>query len=189
MLIAVSGKARAGKDTFGAAIGKASFKKYNKCIHMQSFAHKLKKIAMDTFSLSYEQVNGAAKEIVDPRWGQTGRSILQKLGTAYRGIYDSYWIDVVLNACKASDEIYVITDCRYKNEADAVRAAGGIVVRINRPDEFRGVVTDPTHASEVDLDDYPYFYSVIENNREIEYLDEVAEKLLDKLFEEKNNGD
>lgn len=187
MLIAISGKARAGKDTLGSVMQKIGSEAFNKDIKLVSFAYKLKKIAMDNFYLSDEQVNGSLKEQEDPRWGYiTPRAILQKLGTSYREIYPNYWIDAVISDYKRDEsQCFVITDCRYKNEANAVIKAGGIVVRVNRPDIYRGKVTDPTHGSEVDLDDFQMFYDVVDNSKSIEDLVIPATKILyNQLYEE-----
>jgi hypothetical protein len=45
----------------------------------------------------------------------------------------------------------VVTDCRYGNEAEALKAAGFILVRIKRPD----LVSTDTHDSENDLNAFP----------------------------------
>lgn len=67
-----------------------------------------------------------------PRW------TLQLWGTEYRRRskygYDSYWLDQVAALSAAnSDTRYVITDVRFKNEADWVENQGGILIRVRRP--------------------------------------------------------
>lgn len=68
-----------------------------------------------------------------PRW------TLQIWGTEYRrrGRYgvDSYWLDIVTALVKANPQrAHVITDVRFRNEAQFVRAMGGVLVRIRRPE-------------------------------------------------------
>lgn len=51
---------------------------------------------------------------------------------------------------------WAITDCRFRNEADAVKVKGGFVIRVNRP----GVKPINNHDSEVDLDNYHFDYII-----------------------------
>lgn len=90
---------------------------------------------------------------------------------------------------------WVITDCRFPNEADAIKAKGGINIRINRPIIIRKsysehkhineiydpnneahvalikgeLLQNPPHESETALDNYEFDY-VIENDGTIEDL-------------------
>lgn len=66
-----------------------------------------------------------------PRW------VLQLWGTEYRRRsrygHDSYWLDKVRVLILANPQThYVITDVRFKNEADFVEEMGGLLVRIRR---------------------------------------------------------
>lgn len=104
----------------------------------------------------------------------TPREALQKLGTEWgRDNYDRTWIDL---AFRTANELFgavrivsgqkssgpgcsviertmrvVITDCRFLNEAQAVKEAGGAIIRITRPstEESKAV---RAHASEEDQD-------------------------------------
>lgn len=60
---------------------------------------------------------------------------------------------------------WVITDCRFPNEADQIKRCGGFVIRIKRP------FTKPIngHVSEIALDDYKFDYT-LHNDNEIEYI-------------------
>jgi hypothetical protein len=57
-----------------------------------------------------------------------------------------------MNAVAEANGPVVVTDCRYPNEADALKAAGFRLVRVVRP----GAPPQPfgSHASETALDDY-----------------------------------
>lgn len=71
---------------------------------------------------------------------------------------------------------WVITDCRFSNEANAIKRVGGVLVRINRPNNR------PTnnHPSEVSLDDYEFDY-ILNNNTDIEGLERKVSYMLRKL--------
>jgi len=61
------------------------------------------------------------------------RERLQWLGVAMREHADpDIWVNVVLRQLEP-DGRYVVTDTRFPNEMDAIKALGGQVVRIERP--------------------------------------------------------
>ena len=110
----------------------------------------------------------------------TVRDFLQKLGT--EAIRDSLhentwvnatmvdytpvqvqWADGPLGGYKDGPmPNWIITDTRFPNEAEAIKKAGGIVVRINRP----GVQPINPHPSETSLDDWN-FDAVINNDGDV----------------------
>ena len=68
------------------------------------------------------------------------RWLLQGVGTELGRNYvgpESIWIDFFLNKVNAHDGPIVCDDCRFPNEAQALRAAGFTIVRIVRPEEER----------------------------------------------------
>jgi len=104
----------------------------------------------------------------------TPRHALQQLGTEWgRKCYPDVWLEygirraqrlldpatlggkelVGLNDRPAS--LVLITDCRFANEAAAVHAAGGKVIRITRPGTSAG-----EHGSEMEQDDIPVDWTV-----------------------------
>jgi hypothetical protein len=123
------------------------------------FANKLKTLAVDLFGLTYDQVDGAQKD----------RVLLQKLGLNMRDVRESVWVDYVINNLKPND-YYVLDDLRYKNELDALKKAGFILVRIEASRDIRErripntFPKDENHLSETDLDDYDGWDVVIDNN-------------------------
>lgn len=65
----------------------------------------------------------------------SGREYLQNYGTeAHRDVFDrDFWVDAVLSKYDAQNEILIVTDVRFPNEAEAIRLAGGEVWQILRP--------------------------------------------------------
>lgn len=63
--------------------------------------------------------------------------MLQQWGTNVlrTGFHDDIWIASLENKLRNTTDDVVITDCRFPNEIKAIKAAGGIVVRIRRGDE------------------------------------------------------
>lgn len=100
------------------------------------------------------------------------RRLLQRLGTeGGRDILgDNIWIDTAFS--RATNDKIVVTDCRFTNETDAIRARGGVVVRIHRP----GVGPRNDHTSELALVDYPFDYH-IDNDGTLEELHEEIRRI------------
>lgn len=103
------------------------------------------------------------------------RPLLQRLGTEVgRNLLgQNIWVEAATRNLNPEGK-YVFTDCRFENEAAAVLARDGLVVRVRRP----GYGPANNHISETGMDDWP-FDVVIDNDRDLEHLaDEVAGVLL-----------
>ena len=117
-----------------------------------SFAEPLKRMAMDIWGFSHEQVFGDAtvKETIDPRWDITPREAMQKLGQAARDhLSETIWIESALNRIEAPG-FYVIEDVRYRNEAAALHGIGH-VFRLHCSDSVSTDAGDHPSEKEVDL--------------------------------------
>lgn len=98
------------------------------------------------------------------------RRFLQRLGSeGIRSIAPMFWVDTALRTIADTDAPVVVTDVRFPNEANALRALGGTLVRIVRP----GTDTADAHASETALDAYVEDYRV-NNAADVATLHEVA---------------
>lgn len=78
----------------------------------------------------------------------TPRRALQQLGTDWgRNCYENTWVDYAMRRARTLQDagcpLVLITDVRFQNEADAIRAAGGIIIAVERPGVAKGA-----HASE-----------------------------------------
>jgi hypothetical protein len=167
-IIGVCGRKRHGKDSVGNILRK----EYG--FSATAFADAVKRVAMDVYGLSWDQCygDGPEKEAVEPRWGLSPRVIMQRIGTEVgRSIHTDTWVKHTLDNIQAAatgqlftwrDDFtqgfvrvglvrtqWVITDVRFPNEAEAIRAAGGQVWKVVRPS--LGVPTDE-HPSETSVD-------------------------------------
>lgn len=145
-IIALTGPAGAGKSTAAAYLAA----RYGAVRY--SLAYPLKEIARRALDFSYPQVYGtqADKDAEDPRYGFSPRWFLQRLGT--EGIRDvlgaDFWVRHALERIAAdAPRVATIDDCRFENEAHAIRAAGGVVIRLHPPRD-EAVAAEDTHASE-----------------------------------------
>jgi hypothetical protein len=129
------------------------------------------------------------------------RLALQALGGDYgRKMYSNTWVRYALRVSKIIEAglgIYdpkngldlkisdpsdvVFTDLRYKNEAQAVKNAGGFLIRCVRPVDRIEVST--RHQSEVDLLSLPdsYFDAVVQNNGVLSDLEDRVHHFYDYL--------
>lgn len=110
------------------------------------FASPLKAM-MAALGLSYEEIEGHLKEKrCDLLCGRTPRFAMQTIGTEWgrMTIGDDLWIRAFERALPNEGRV-VVDDCRYENEAEAVQAAGGVIIRIVRPGAGSGAAG---HSSE-----------------------------------------
>ena len=96
----------------------------------------------------------------------TGREVLQFVGTEiFRKMYGNVWADSTLRRIISEDSQFaVITDVRFPNEVEAIKKAGGKVLRLTRNGEHKDV-----HVSETALDqdkyDWSNFDAVLDNSK------------------------
>jgi len=179
MIIGLSGYARSGKDTAADhLVAKYGFTRYSFAAPMKEAMYRLNPIvASDAIG------NFRYRDLVDVYGLDKAkdshpeiRRLLQVFGTEV-GRYmfgQNFWVDLALN--NAKENLVVISDVRFKNEADGIKAAGGQVWRINRLGI--GPVTD--HASEIDLDDYEFDH-IVSNDLSVNHLNNVIDVLLEGI--------
>lgn len=93
------------------------------------------------------------KEIPLPWLGKSPRELLQTLGTEWgrESVHPEIWVRTAMRRASAS-RLAVITDCRFTNEAQAIRQAGGRVWQVRRRASGLGGQTG-RHASEAGIPD------------------------------------
>lgn len=178
MIIGLSGYAGSGKDTVAKILSD------NHDFKQIAFADKLREFlyAMNPI-VGYNIAPVPLRTVIDlfgwqgykkSEFAESIRNIIRKAGTeAGRGVLgEDVWVNAVFNSISQNDD-YVISDCRFRNEADAVRSKNGFVVRITRD----SVRQDISHSSETSLDGYLFDY-IIENNGSIEELEEKVAVML-----------
>lgn len=159
-LIGLTGRARAGKDTAAGFIEEWAVAIQHRTVARDAFADRLKRSAAAALGYEGDDPVGLCNaikhdgEIVTTRgpWSISisGREFLQRYGTeAHREIFGSdFWVEQLFDNLNEA-EIVVITDCRFENEARAIRERGGQVWEVKRPqhaDELEGDLAQ--HASE-----------------------------------------
>lgn len=105
------------------------------------------------------------------------REVLQFVGTEiFRKMRNSIWADILVNRIKAdSPLIAVVADCRFDNEAEAIKKAGGLLIRLSR------AVEDDKHSSEDGFKDTVFDLEVDNQSMSIE---ESCQFVLDFLVKQ-----
>jgi hypothetical protein len=144
-LIGLSGYAGSGKSEAARILIASGWDR-------RKFAAPLK--GMLQFFLAYQgaqadhiqrMIEGDLKEVPSAMLGgQTPRHAMQALGTEWgrMRLSDSLWVDAAMRNLPPRA---VFDDCRFANEAAAIRERSGIIVRIVRP----GMGPVNSHVSEV----------------------------------------
>ena len=141
MIIGVCGFIGSGKDTVADYL--QNFHEFRR----ESFASTLKDAVASVFGWDRILLEGRTKEArewreqVDPWWAErlamptlTPRWVLQYWGTEVcrKGFHDDIWIASLENKLRLSKDSVVISDCRFPNEIQSIRNAGGKIVWVQR---------------------------------------------------------
>jgi hypothetical protein len=203
MIIGICGFIGSGKDTVADYL--VNFHEFRR----ESFANTLKDAVAAVFGWDRTLLEGRTKEArewreqVDPWWAErlamptlTPRWVLQYWGTEVcrKSFHDDIWIASLENKLRNSKDNVVISDCRFPNEIQSIRDAGGKIVWVQRgnlPDWYQTAVDANAghnyavqdlkmrkiHASEtawVGTD----FDTIIDNNRSIDDLYQQAKLIV-----------
>ena len=176
-LIGLSGYARAGKDTIATILADYGYVRVG-------FADSLRDVALALDPLIFmpgvtTRCRPLTAVIDEFGWEQAKdlfpevRRTLQRIGTEVGRKFfgENVWVDMGLAKVTGPT---VFTDCRFPNEAAAIRKAGGQVWRVHR----HGYGPVNNHPSETALDGYDFDWHVWNNGT----LTELATTIRSELF-------
>lgn len=176
-LIGFTGLRRSGKDSAARALAAHGWR-------IVKFADGLKTMLRAYFAYVglapddiEAMIEGSLKEqptayLSDrsPRWA------MQSLGTEWGRdlIGPNFWVNAaMINAARSAQPV-AISDCRFPNEATAIKSAGGIIIRIQRED-----LTVDSHPSEQLISLIPEDYTILNNGT----LDDLHKKVLELVYQ------
>lgn len=140
-IIAFTGLAGSGKSTAAAhLVNRYGYTRVR-------FAGPLKAM-LAALGCTPDEIDGHLKEQpCDLLGGKTPRFAMQQLGTEWGRdtITPDLWIRAWQAALARTAGNVVVDDCRFPNEAEAVQAAGGVIIQIERPGAGAGAAG---HSSE-----------------------------------------
>lgn len=174
-IVGICGNRGSGKTTLAKVLHERSVKSGNSS-KVLNFADPLKAGIKHLFLFSDEQLHGSLKEVVDERWGISPRHAMQNLATDFlRDTVDKeFFIKHLQHRMIVPNCHYYIADVRFKNEQEALKKAGAILVHLNRT----GLEQD-THSSELSLDSKLIDIELINDGT----IDELVVAYFDKLEE------
>jgi hypothetical protein len=111
------------------------------------------------------------------------RKLMQVYGQARRYQDPNYWLHRGMGQAQALQAmipgvVVVFDDVRFINEADAIRDAGGVIIRVVRLDNPNPPSKD---VSEIEMDTYPYDGLISAGSGQLEHLLLKAEEQLEIL--------
>lgn len=166
-IVAFGHRKRVGKDTSAKLLDTIlRVEKPGIKIAKLSFASKLKDVCYQLFhwaglkpGIFYEdERNAHLREEILPKIGKSPRQIWIEVGNKMREVYSDVWIDNALYGTPDA-HVLIITDLRFKNEAEKVRVLGGRSIKLTRDS---APVSDD--ASDCALQDYTAWDEVIDNS-------------------------
>jgi hypothetical protein len=168
LLIGLTGYAGSGKDTVRSILEERY--DYDGLAFADPIRDMLSAL-LDSMGLSDEwMTDRELKERDITGLGLSYRKMAQALGTEWgRALKESLWLDIAaakIAMYRQYDSVgVVISDVRFPNEAEWVKAQGGVIWKIVRP----GIEPVRAHASEDLIATLPYDY-VIDNHGSLDLL-------------------
>jgi len=170
LIIGIGYKKHSGKDTLAGLIAEEYGAHNCDILH---FADALYREISDATGVSVDQIK-ADKHIFRP--------LLQWWGTEFRKKYqcnERYWLDYLDREMSFNEkEVLLIPDVRFYTEVQFVRNLGGKLLRVFR----EGSLTNDTHPSETELDNYHGWDMLVSNNSSIEHLRHQAKGIVATLI-------
>lgn len=165
-IIAFAGRKQSGKTTLCNQIVNFLYEleQLEDLATIYNFADSLKSLCIDILGLTFEQCYGTDEqknELVNcyrNNKQMTAREVLQVVGTDFfRSIQHNVWADATIRKIQQDKPpVALIGDCRFPNEVEAIKQAGGVVIKLNRN------VYNSNHASETALDPENYDHSIFD---------------------------
>lgn len=169
MIIGISGHKFSGKSTVARLLSEATG------YEVRSFATPLKKMVCALVGCTMDDLEDydykENTEVPEHLWAycandkHTIRALMQGLGDLMRKKNPNVFIECTLN----SKSDYLVSDCRFPNEAKAIKDRGGIVIKVVRD----SVVASDKHQSETHIDDIQEDCTLFNNTT----LEELAENV------------
>lgn len=187
--IAISGKARSGKNTLASLLVKnMGLDESNS--KLVAIADPMKHVLKIMFPEAQDEClfgpselrSKVISDIFKDTKGDslTYRQALIDLGAFGRKYNSDIWLNCLIgDAKKSTDKLaYVITDCRYINEYSYLKNSGFYCIRILRDDCSK---INDTSETEQDLIDNSGFDHIVHNNGSLEELSKNTYDIIEKL--------
>lgn len=159
MLIGLAGRKQCGKTTA------AEYLRLAHDFNHDSFAGPIRDFTAAILGISLSELEDTKEQPVKWLVGITPRMMMQDIGTMWgrQTVHPDLWVLSLVQRIAPLVNArlpVVVSDVRFPNEADAIHALGGYVVRIDRMGQ---APSGDTHASEVGIPDSKIDYEIVNN--------------------------
>ena len=180
MRIAISGKAKAGKDTLAEML-----QNIHSC-EIHGFADRVKEVAKSMFpQMIYDNLYGDShlREELIPNTNITYRQSLLDIGKLGRSYDKDFWVKSMIPFFDKNQDV-IIKDLRFENEYNFLKSNDFYLIRIKRKTHTK--IFDISETEQDALTD-DMFDLVIENDKDLEYLNQQAKEIF-KLISKKHSS-
>jgi hypothetical protein len=184
-LFALGHKTGMGKDTAFKII-KRRLEAHGYIVHRAAFADEVKNCASYVFGpwglkpASYYEENYTERDVKLPGLGRTPREIWNLFGTnVAREIYANTWAERVASHIKGYSDaipqtkiVFVVTDLRFPNEVEVLRAMSAVLVKV--------ICENPSGtpaAADKSLESFTGWDYILQNPKTPEFEDFIIEML------------
>lgn len=208
MILGIVGKARSGKDAFAEMLAPLLLEVSGRRFVLMAYAQELKLRVQKDFDLSYDQLWGDDKEVMDKRYRKphvhnqiagrrdsseienqywTPREMMQECGEFYRSIDINFWVNNLFRVIEEKEfDNVIVTDVRHPNEADPIVERGGYIIKVTSEREGKTDIHGPDHISEIGMDDYTKIDFHVRNDTTLLDLRDVAQQVVGFLVKSEN---
>jgi len=187
--IAISGKANCGKNTVAEML--VDYLKYkNSKEKIVALADPMKRIVQMMFPEASDECLYGPSELrsqtISDKFKDknnnvlTHRQALIDLGAFGRQYNSNIWLNCLVEDCNQSKDIdtYIVSDVRFINEFNYLKAAGFVMIRVLRIDSAK--IDDVSEKEQDAIKDSEFDY-VIENNKTLDDLRKDVKRLSLKI--------
>ncbi len=182
-MIGLTGKKRSGKSTAAAHLEAKGFVRVNfKDALLEemlsNFPDLITRICETMDRLEYDGRSWTANRLLDEK-PPLMRSLLQNYGTEVRRKEnEDYWVAQWQDTIIGHEAEHIVADdVRFKNEAQAIRDFGGIIIKIIRP----YLPHTDTHSSETEMDFIRPDYTISVLTGELDQLHKQLDDIVNVL--------
>lgn len=187
--IAISGKARSGKNTLAEILKSKLLHLHNVPVEIVALADPMKKIVMKMFPGTDPKYLWGASELREAVIGYelkddlgrplTYRQVLLDLGKLGRGYHHDLWLRSLVKSIEGDkNKTFIISDCRFPNEIKYLKDNGFYTIRLKRSDIPN--INDISETAQSEIPD-DYFHEIIDNSGTIQGLEKKAELTINNL--------
>lgn len=177
MIIGITGKAGSGKDVVAREIQKLNPENN---WQVKRFSGKVKEVASIIIGCrvtKFESHDFKKKHLT--QFNMTVRELLQKIGTECMrdNLHPDVWVLALFSEYNESeDQNWIVTDVRFRNEAQAIKDRSGIIIRLTRnwdsPDQ---------HPSEKEVEGIKPDFIIDNKNQTLKQTKQEVKKLINEL--------